>query len=267
MVMGARESSWSCSSTTRRRFLRGLFGVRGCLRKCVRFVGNGMTTSTLVLSLEASARVSVANRRVVVAAGADADAITLGYVELCVNAAANPWSRGLDLSLSSSSSSSSSTSITVSFAAFFVIFPLGPVLPAPGQLFSNATCNTYTSSIEPELSPAHAFHLAAVWRWRCRDPYLCHVGGWEAPTKCLRRRGRGGRGASLTCGVRVHGIARARSAWRHPQEQEEVGPVARRMHVHRMGGVDGTYPYFRYTAHLYVAIRTFSCWLGWSSLL
>ena len=36
------------------------------------------------------------------------------------------------------------------------------------------------------------------WRWK----------GW----------GRGGRGASLTCGVRVHGTARAKSVWRHARE-------------------------------------------------
>ncbi|KAH8999810.1 hypothetical protein EDB86DRAFT_2907443 [Lactarius hatsudake] len=166
-ILESSELSWSGLSDTRRHFLRGLFGVCGwrlrflrggtaCAR--ARFAGNKMTTSTLV---EASARVS-ADRRVVVATGADVDAVTLGFVELCVNAAANVSSRGVgivDLSLSSSSLSSSSTTTTVSFAVFFVFFPLGPVLPAPGQLFSNATCNTYTSSIEPELSPVRAFHL------------------------------------------------------------------------------------------------------------
>ncbi|KAH8983253.1 hypothetical protein EDB86DRAFT_2967691, partial [Lactarius hatsudake] len=142
-----------------------------CARACVRarFAGNGMTTSTLALPFEASARVSFTDRRVVVAAGADADATTLGFVELCVNATANASSRGvgiLEVSLSSCSSSSSSTTTTVSCATFFVFFPLGPVLLAPGQLFSNATCSTCTSSFEPALSPARAFPLAAVWRWR-----------------------------------------------------------------------------------------------------
>ncbi|KAH8977359.1 hypothetical protein EDB92DRAFT_1917651 [Lactarius akahatsu] len=151
-----------------------------CARACVRarFVCNRMRTSTLALSLELSVRVTVADKRVVVAAGADADAVTLGFVELCVNAAANAWSRGVkivDLSLSSSSSSSSSATTTVSSAAFFVIFPLGPVLPAPGQLFLNATCNTYTGSIEPEMSPARAFHLAVVWRRRVRDRCLTSI--------------------------------------------------------------------------------------------
>ncbi|KAH9019917.1 hypothetical protein EDB83DRAFT_2433758 [Lactarius deliciosus] len=76
----------------------------------------------------------------------------------------------VNLTLSFSLSSSSTITTT-----FFVIFPLGPVLPAPGQLFSNATCNTYTSSIEPELSLACTFHLAAVWLWRVRDRCLTDI--------------------------------------------------------------------------------------------
>ncbi|KAH9041025.1 hypothetical protein EDB85DRAFT_1923532, partial [Lactarius pseudohatsudake] len=79
------------------------------------------------------------------------------------------------LSLSSSSSSSSSTTTTVCFAALFVFLPLGPVLLAPGQLFSNATCSTCTSSEGPALSPARAFPLAAVWRWRVRDRCLTGI--------------------------------------------------------------------------------------------
>ncbi|KAH9069559.1 hypothetical protein EDB83DRAFT_2373241 [Lactarius deliciosus] len=64
-----------------------------------RFVGNGMITSTLALSLEVSARISFANRRhvlLLIAAGADADAATLG---LSVNAAANAWLKDMDLGL------------------------------------------------------------------------------------------------------------------------------------------------------------------------
>ncbi|KAH9069549.1 hypothetical protein EDB83DRAFT_439054 [Lactarius deliciosus] len=169
-------SAWSGRRVWRLPFLRG---DTACARACerARFVGNSMTSSTLALSLGASARVSFADRRVVIAAGADADATTLGFVELCVNAAGNAWSRGvgiLDLSLSSSLSSSSSTT-TVSYAAFFVFFPLGPVLPAPGQLFSNATCSTCTRSFEPALFPARAFLLAAVWRWRVRNRCLTGI--------------------------------------------------------------------------------------------
>ncbi|KAH9069538.1 hypothetical protein EDB83DRAFT_2372996 [Lactarius deliciosus] len=68
-------------------------------RTRARFVGNGMITSTLALSLEVSARISFANRRhvlLLIAAGADADAATLG---LSVNAAANAWLKGMDLGL------------------------------------------------------------------------------------------------------------------------------------------------------------------------
>ncbi|KAH9069471.1 hypothetical protein EDB83DRAFT_437408 [Lactarius deliciosus] len=133
-------------------------------------------------------RVSFANRRVVVAAGADADAITLGFVELCVNAAANAWSRSvriLGLSLSSSSSSSSCTTTTVSFAAFFVIFPLGPMLPAPGQLFSNATCNTYNEFHRARIAPRPRFPLGGCLALACAGPLLNR-------SMTCRRGGRGG---------------------------------------------------------------------------
>ena len=98
----------------------------------MRFVDDETTGSTLGLSPEVSTRVSCANRRVLrpLSAGTGADddarAVTLGFAELCVNAAASTWSRDvvgfLDFFLSSSSSSPSSSTTNVSFAGFFVVF-------------------------------------------------------------------------------------------------------------------------------------------------
>ncbi|KAH9019909.1 hypothetical protein EDB83DRAFT_2433661 [Lactarius deliciosus] len=74
MLQGRTVGLMSRLRSGRRLWLRLGLG----LRACARFVDNGMTTPTLVLSLEASACVSFADRRVVVAAIADADAVTLG---------------------------------------------------------------------------------------------------------------------------------------------------------------------------------------------
>ena len=98
--------------------------------------------------------------------GADADAATLGFAELYVNALDKARSRGmgiLDLSFffSPSSSSSSSMTSTVCFASFFVLFFfLGLVPPGQYQLLSNASCSLCMSSSEPELSPARGFPFA-----------------------------------------------------------------------------------------------------------
>ncbi|KAH9167696.1 hypothetical protein EDB89DRAFT_109429 [Lactarius sanguifluus] len=246
------------------------------------------------VSLEISARVSFTNRRVLplVAAGVDADAATLGFIELCVNAVANAWYLGL--SFSSSSSSLSSTTTTVSLAAFFVFFPLGPVLTAP------ASCSQTQLAVRVRVPSNPNYPLPAVWRQRVRGRWrnltcerragaavrrptpltapilsvywfcagyagdasreeeeevsmdMVSNGSWS-PSVTLAGFGRsafgGGREeewASLRCGVREHGIARTRSAWRHLQKREGADSVARRMYAHRKDG--------REWAHLKVTI-------------
>ncbi|KAH8983646.1 hypothetical protein EDB92DRAFT_1561997 [Lactarius akahatsu] len=234
-----------------------------------RFVDNGMTASSLALSLEISARVSFANRRVplVVTSGADVGAATSGCVELyCRSYQRSRGVRILDLSLYSSSSSSLSTITTVSLAAF-VLFPLGPVSPGPSQLFYNATGSRghefFRTRIVPSprlsigrrlaractgplltsltyagrqgryedvcyqlsLSPPLFLGLVRAAPRRCEwregrrvDGYdiervvvsVCRVGG-GVRTKWFRK-GREGRGAPLTCGVRVSRDCEVRGA-------------------------------------------------------
>ena len=130
----------------------------------MRFVDDETTGSTLRLSPEVSARVSCAKPRVLRLASAgtgaddDANAVTLGFADLCVNAAANAWSRDvvgfLDFSVFPCSSSSSSSTSSVSFACLiigFFFFGPQPGVAVPSQLFTNALYATCMRSLDPGI--------------------------------------------------------------------------------------------------------------------
>ncbi|KAN0136458.1 hypothetical protein V8E53_005826, partial [Lactarius tabidus] len=104
-----------------------------------------MTTSTLPLSLQISARVCLRSRSVLplatggTGAGVDAFVATFGFAELSVNAVARAWPSDvgkLAFSFSRSSSLSESSNTTISFASFFFVsfffLSLGLVFVRPG---------------------------------------------------------------------------------------------------------------------------------------
>ncbi|KAH9069623.1 hypothetical protein EDB83DRAFT_2373812 [Lactarius deliciosus] len=127
------------------------------------------------LSLEVLAPVPFVNLRVLplVAADADTDAITLGFIESCVNASANAWSRGvrvLDLDLSFSPSSSSSYS------------PQPPsLIPPSSSSYWVPCCRHQASCSETQLADVHEFlqapfvPLSAPFLWLLSGAGVCRT--------------------------------------------------------------------------------------------